>query len=81
MNRIILMICFLTGLLIACQDKWEDYYKESQTEGGEIVALEADLLEYLKEQPEYSEFVKLLEETGIRSQIHIGLIDSYEALY
>lgn len=69
MNRIILMICFLTGLLIACQDKWEDYYKESQTEGGEIVALEADLLEYLKEQPEYSEFVKLLEETGIADEL------------
>ena len=33
MNRIILMICFLTGLLIACLVKWEDYYKESQTEG------------------------------------------------
>lgn len=69
MNRIILMICFLTGLLIACQDKWEDYYKEHQTGGEEIVALEANLLEYLKEQPEYSEFVKLLEETGIADEL------------
>ena len=50
------MICFLIGLLVACQDKWENYYKEDQTEGEEIVALEANLLEYLKEQPEYSEF-------------------------
>ena len=69
MNRIILMICFLIGLLVACQDKWENYYKEDQTEGEEIVALEANLLEYLKEQPEYSEFVKLLEETGIADEL------------
>lgn len=70
MNRIILMICFLTGLLIACQDKWEDYYKEQQTGGDGIAALEANLLEYLKEQPEYSEFVKLLEETGVADELN-----------
>lgn len=57
------------GLLIACQDKWEAYYKEKQPESGEIAALDVNLLDYLKEQAEYSEFVKLLEETGVADEL------------
>lgn len=69
MNRILLTICFLTGLLMACQEKWEDYYKEKQEGSGEVSILDANLMDYLKDQPEYSEFVKLLEETGVADEL------------
>lgn len=69
MNRIILVVVFLCGMLFACQDKWEDYYKQGEggTEGGSVSA--SNLLEYLKSQAKYSQFVKLLEETGVAEEL------------
>lgn len=69
MKKIISKLFVLLLLFTGCQDDWSDYYKDS--EGGETDASGAtvNLLDQLKSIPEYSEFVKLLEETKISEEL------------
>ena len=69
MKKIISRLFVLLLLFTGCQDDWSDYYKNS--EGGETDASSAteNLLEQLKNIPEYSEFVKLLEETKVSEEL------------
>lgn len=69
MKKIISRLFVLLLLFTGCQDDWSDYYKDS--EGGETdeSGATANLLEQLKSVPEYSEFVKLLEETKISEEL------------
>lgn len=61
---ILLPVCFL----FACQDHWDDHYKqETGNSDGENASM--NLLEYLEAKPEYSEFVKLLKETGVAEEL------------
>lgn len=61
------MLVLLTG----CQENWSDYYSQMQGDGGSDVsdASSENLLGYLKTVPEYSEFVKLLEETKVSEEL------------
>lgn len=69
MNRIIFALIFLCAGLTGCQDKWEDYYKQ-KGEGSQTGSVsDLNLLDYLKGQSQYSEFVKLLEETGVAEEL------------
>ncbi len=68
MKKIISRLFVLLLLFTGCQDDWSDFYKNS--EGGETDASATEnLLEYLKSVPEYSEFVKLLEETKVSEEL------------
>lgn len=69
MKKIISRLFVLLLLFTGCQDDWSDYYKNSA--GGETDASSAtgNLLEQLKSIPEYSEFVKLLEETKVSEEL------------
>lgn len=64
-----LLIPALAFILVAmyttsCQDQWDKHYSaESKT------VSDLNVLEYLKSKPEYSEFVKVLEETGVDEEL------------
>lgn len=60
-----LILLGITG----CQDKWDSHYENK--EGGDEASSESslNLLEYIQSIPEYSEFVKLLEETEISAEL------------
>ena len=60
-NTIINALCCLALLTAsACTDAVDDYYT-----GGETATGEGTVLEYLESKPDYSEFVKLVGETGL----------------
>jgi uncharacterized surface protein with fasciclin (FAS1) repeats len=50
----------LFAMLVACTDKFDDYYNNTQYEG-------SNLLQVLESQPKYSEFVELIKITGYDS--------------
>lgn len=55
------VVCFIFLISYACNNAIDEYYK-----GGQSVTREETILQYLEETPEYSEFVKLINETGMR---------------
>lgn len=57
---IVSMIVFTTG----CQEQWNDHYKTESK-----IVSDLNVLEYLKSKPEYSEFVKVLENTGVADEL------------
>lgn len=68
MRKILFYIFFPVVFLFSCQNNWDDHYtQESGNSDGEDVSM--NLLEYLEAKPEYSEFVKLLKETGVAEQL------------
>lgn len=70
MKKIISRFFVLLLLLTGCQNDWSDYYTKG--EGGETddaSSATANLLDELKSIPEYSEFVKLLEETKVAEEL------------
>lgn len=50
-------------LLVGCEKKWDDHYEQPGT------VSDLDLLTYLKNQPQYSEFVAKLEEYGLAEEL------------
>ena len=62
------MFLLLLGIT-GCQDKWDAHY-ENENGGSEAsVKNTNNLLEYIQSVPSYSEFVNLLEETGIAPEL------------
>ena len=60
-NKIIKALCGLAVLAVsACTNAVDDYYT-----GGETATGEGTVLEYLESNPDYSDFVKLVGETGL----------------
>lgn len=60
-NKIVKALCCLAFLTAsACIDAVDDYYT-----GGETATREGSVLEYLEKTPDYSDFVKLVAETGM----------------
>lgn len=68
MRNILFYIFFPVVFLFSCQNNWDDHYtQESGNSDGEDASM--NLLEYLEAKPDYSEFVKLLKETGVAEQL------------
>ena len=60
-NKLVKALCCLAFLTAsACIDAVDDYYT-----GGETATREGSVLEYLEKTPDYSDFVKLVAETGM----------------
>ncbi len=53
--------CLIFLVNYACSNAIDDYYK-----GGQTITREETILQYLEETPDYSEFVQLINETGMR---------------
>lgn len=68
-QKIITGIFLLWLGMTGCQDKWDAHYENEN--GGEDASLEntKNLLEYIQSVSEYSDFVKLLEETEIAPEL------------
>ncbi|MFD1768628.1 fasciclin domain-containing protein [Sphingobacterium suaedae] len=62
-NILCFVFLFAILLLTGCKKNWDNHY------GEEGSVSELDLLAYLKSQPQYSEFVLKLEETGLADEL------------
>lgn len=69
MKKIISRLFVLLLLFTGCQENWSDYYTESEGGETETSTATANLLELLQSVPEYSEFVKLLQETKVAEEL------------
>lgn len=69
MKNIISRLFVLLLLLSGCQDNWSDYYTKAEDGESDENSATTNLLEELKSVPEYSEFVKLLEETKVADEL------------
>lgn len=58
---------FVTGATLSSCKEWDDHYKGGGQKDASI--LDVSLLDYLQEQPEYSEFMDLLKETGVAEEL------------
>lgn len=65
LTGIFLVILVITG----CQDKWDAHYDNKNGEGDVAAESSKNLLEYIQSVPEYSGFVKLLEETQLAAEL------------
>lgn len=68
MKKIIFNLLIASFFLTGCQENWKDFYTEKE-ESETVSTATENLLEYLQEIPEYSEFVKLLETTKISEEL------------
>ncbi len=65
-NKVALTISFLVGfagLFFACNDEWNEHYDNPQTEN------ERSLLSALKQDPELSMFIKMIEISGLSQRM------------
>lgn len=71
MKTTILNLFAILVLLTGCQENWSDYYTQAEGDGGADASPTSseNLFEFLKSVPEYSEFVKLLEETEVSEEL------------
>lgn len=65
MTGLFLLLLGTTG----CQDKWDAHYENEKGDGEASAENAKNLLEYIRSVPEYSDFVNLLEETGIAPEL------------
>lgn len=64
--RTIILFMLALGLLIGCNTAWDKYFDQAGEYEGDAVS-PLNLLEYLKTQENYSEFVSLLGKAGLDS--------------
>lgn len=64
MKRILYVVLTVLLLGTACQKNWDTHYSEEQQRASPL-----NLLDYLKSQPQYSEFVSKLEEFGLAEEL------------
>lgn len=64
MKKIIYAAVCLFIVLTGCQKKWSSHYGEEETNVSSL-----NLLDYLKTQPQYSDFVAKLEEYGLAEEL------------
>lgn len=62
--RTISLFILALGLLVGCNTAWDKYFDQAGKYEGDAVS-PLNLLEYLKTQENYSEFVALLEKSGV----------------
>lgn len=67
MKRLLYVLAFSFIAFYSCSEKWDEHFGDG--EQPENLVSELNLLDYLKTIPEYSEFVKALEETGVAEEL------------
>lgn len=66
MNKLSYIIIGLAAFLFSCKETWDEHYEAAASDA---VVSPLNLLDYLKSQPEYTDFVEALERHGIAEEL------------
>lgn len=64
---IIVAVLAMSVFITSCKDEWDNHYSQEQGEASSVSEL--GLYDFLKNQPEYSQFIQLMDETGVGKEL------------